>query len=159
MARIEFYGIEEYFAKLARLGEKTTGVCKRAIYDGAAVLADAVKAEVQALPTTDRNAKKGETQGILEYEKQGLLDGMGIARMRDDNGKVETRVDFDGYNRLKSKRFPNGHPNAMVARSINSGTSMRPKNPFMARAVRKARDKANQAMAARLDADIEKIMK
>ena len=159
MARIEFYGVNEYFEKLERLGDKTTAVCKRALYDGAAVLADAVKAEVEALPVTDRNAPKGEQQGILEYEKQGLLEGMGIAKMRDENGKVETRVDFDGYNRLTSKAFPKGHPNAMVARAINSGTSRRPKNPFMARAVRKARAKANQAMAARLDADIKNIMK
>ena len=156
MARIEFYGIEEYFAKLARLGEKTTGVCKRALYDGAAVLADAVREEVSSLPTTDRN---GDPQQILEYEKQGLMESMGIAKMRDQGGRVETRVDFDGYNRLKSKTYPNGHPNSMVARAINSGTSMRPKNPFMARAVKKAREKANRAMAARLDADIEKIMK
>lgn len=156
MARIEFTGIDEYFKKLDRLGDKATGVCKRALYDGAAVLADAVRTEVEALPTTGRN---GDPQQILEYEKQGLLEGMGIAKMRDDGGKISTRVDFDGYNRLRSKAYPNGHPNSMIARAINSGTSKRPKNPFMARAVKKAREKAQQAMAARMDSDINNIMK
>lgn len=156
MARIEFIGIDEYFDRLKRLGDKTTGVCKRALYDGAAVLADAVRAEVKALPTTDRN---GDPQQILEYEKQGLLEGMGIAKMRDDDGKISTRVDFDGYNKLSSKAYPKGHPNSMIARAINSGTSKRPKNPFMTRAVKKAREKAQQAMAARMDADINNIMR
>lgn len=156
MATIKFTGIDEYFGKLNRLGDKATGVCKRALYDGAAVLADAVRAEVEALPTTDRN---GDPQQILEYEKQGLLEGMGIAKMRDDDGKISTRIDFDGYNRLRSKSHPKGHPNSMIARAINSGTSKRPKNPFMARAVRKAREKAQAAMASRLDSDINNIMK
>lgn len=156
MAKIEFVGIDEYFEKLNKVSDKTTGLCKRALYDGAAVLADSVRSEIESLPTTDRNE---DPKGILEYEKQGLLEGLGIAKMRDENGVISTRVDFDGYNRLRSKSFPNGHPNSMIARAINSGTSNRPKNPFMARAVRKSREKAQKAMAARMDADIAEIMK
>ena len=156
MAKIEFVGIDEYLEKLNKIGDKTTGLCKRALYDGAAVLADAVRSEVQDLPVTDRNT---EPQQVLSYERDGLLAGLGIAKMKDDGGVVSTRVDFDGYNRLKSKTYPNGHPNSMIARAINSGTSKRPKNPFMNRATRAARAKAEAAMAARMDADIEEIMK
>ena len=156
MAKIEFVGIDEYLEKLNKVGDKTTGLCKRALYDGAAVLADAVRSEVQALPVTDRNT---EPQQVLSYERDGLLAGLGIAKMKDDGGVVSTRVDFDGYNRLKSKKYPSGHPNSMIARAINSGTSKRTKNPFMSRAVAKANAKANAAMAARMDADIEEIMK
>lgn len=156
MARIEFTGINEYFDKLAQIGDKTTGLCKRALYDGAAVLADSVRSEIESLPTTDRNE---DPKGILEYEKQGLLDGLGIAKMRDENGMISTRVDFDGYNRLRSKNYPNGHPNALIARAISSGTSKRPKNPFMTRAVKKAKAKAEAAMSARMDEDINQIMK
>lgn len=156
MAKIEFVGIDEYLEKLNKVGDKTTGLCKRALYDGAAVLADAVRSEVQALPVTDRNT---EPQHVFSYERDGLLSGLGIAKMKDDGGVVSTRVDFDGYNRLKSKTYPNGHPNSMIARAINSGTSKRPKNPFMNRATRTARAKAEAAMAARMDADINEIMK
>lgn len=159
MAKIEFVGIDAYFEQLNKLGQKTTGLCKRALYDGAAVLADAVRSEVSGLPTSDRNGKKGESQPILGYEKQGLLDGLGVAKMRDDGGVVSTRVDFDGYNRLRSKKYPSGHPNSMIARAINSGTSKRKKNPFMSRAVGKAKAKAESAMSARMDADINEIMK
>ena len=156
MAKIEFVGIDEYLEKLNKIGDKTTGLCKRALYDGAAVLADAVRSEVQALPVTDRNT---EPQQVLSYERDGLLAGLGIAKMKDDGGVVSTRVDFDGYNRLKSKTYPNGHPNSMIARAINSGTSKRKKNPFMSRAVAKAKAKAESAMSARMDADINEIMK
>ena len=156
MAKIEFVGIDEYLEKLNKVGDKTTGLCKRALYDGAAVLADAVRSEVQALPVTDRNT---EPQQVLSYERDGLLAGLGIAKMKDDGGVVSTRVDFDGYNRLKSKTYPNGHPNSMIARAINSGTSKRKKNPFMSRAVAKAKAKAESAMSARMDADINEIMK
>lgn len=158
MAKIEFVGIDDYFKRLDELGNMSIGLCKRALYDGAAVIADAVRDEVNALPTSDRDAKKGESQPILSYEKDGLIAGLGVAKMKDDNGVIYTRIDFDGYNRLKSKTYPSGHPNSMVARAINSGTSKRRKNPFMNRAISKGRAKAQSAMAARMDADIEKIM-
>lgn len=156
MAHIEFMGIDAYLERLNKLGDKSTGLCKRALYDGAAVLANAVRDEINALPTSDRD---GDPQPVLEYEKDGLLDGLGIAKMKDNNGVISTRVDFDGYNRLKSKKYPSGHPNSMIARAINSGTSKRKKNPFMSRAIRKGIAKAQAAMAARMDADIEEIMK
>lgn len=155
MAHISFTGIDEYFDKLNQLGDKATGLCKRAVYDGAAVVADAIRAEVQSLPTTDHDETP---QGVFSYEKDGLLAGLGIAKMKDDGGVISTRVDFDGYNRMKSKKYPNGHPNSMIARAINSGTSKRPKNPFMSRAASKAKARANAAMSKRMDADIDEIM-
>lgn len=159
MAQIEFIGIDDYFKRLDKLGKHSTGLCKRALYDGAAEIANAVREEVNALPTSDRDAKKGDPQPILEYEKQGLQEGLGVAKMKDDNGFIHTRIDFDGYNRLKSKKYPQGHPNSMIAMAINSGTSKRKKNPFMSRAVAKAKANANAAMAARMDADINELMK
>lgn len=159
MAQIEFIGIDDYFKRLDELGKYSIGLCKRALYDGAAVIADAVRSEVNALPTSDRDAKKGDPQPILEYEKQGLQEGIGVAKMKDEHGVIYTRIDFDGYNRLKSMKYPNGHPNSMVARAINSGTSKRRKNPFMSRAIRKGRAKAEAAMSARMDADINELMK
>lgn len=156
MARISFTGLDKYLEQLNKIGNASTAICKMALYDGAAVVGNAIRAEVEALPTTDRN---GDPQQILEYEKEGLLEGLGVAKMKSKNGVIYTRIDFDGYNRLKSKKYPSGHPNSMVARAINSGTSKRPKNPFMLRAVRKAREKANAAMAAKIDDVLYKFMK
>lgn len=156
MARISFTGLDKYLEQLNKIGNASTAICKMALYDGAAVVGNAIRAEVEALPTTDRN---GDPQQILEYEKEGLLEGLGVAKMKSKNGVIYTRIDFDGYNRMKSKKYPNGHPNSMIARAINSGTSKRKKNPFMSRAVKKARERANKAMSARMDSDINNIMK
>ena len=156
MARLDFKGLDEYLTKLSTIEKDTTGICKRALYEGAGVLADAVRSEVQSLSVTDRNT---DPQAVFEYERDGLLDGLGVAKMKDNNGYIYTRVDFDGYNRMKSKKYPNGHPNSMIARAINSGTSKRPKNAFMARAVKKAKAGAESAMKKRFDEDLENIMK
>ena len=59
MAQIEFIGIDDYFKRLNELGKYSIGLCKRALYDGAAVIANSVRAEVNALPTSDRDAKNG----------------------------------------------------------------------------------------------------
>ena len=156
MARFEFTGIDEYLDKLNKVGDRAKGLCKRALYDGAAVVADAVRAEVQALPTTDRD---GSPQLPFEYEKQGLLEGLGVSKMKEKDGYIYTHIDFDGYNRMRSKKYPGGHPNSMIARAINSGTSKRPKNPFMTRAIHGARAACEAAMKSRMDADINEIMK
>jgi phage protein, HK97 gp10 family len=158
MAKLEFTGIDEYLKQLNTLSDKGVGLCKRAVYDGAAVVAQAVQAEVNSLPVTDHNPEKGETLTVLSYERDGLLEGLGISKIKDDSGYINTKVGFDGYNRLRSKKYPNGHPNQMIARSIESGTSFRRKNPFMSRAIRAAKAKAIAAMDARFSEDIDKIM-
>ena len=92
MARFEFTGIDEYLEQLNQVGDRAKGLCKRALYDGAAVVADAVRAEVQALPTTDRD---GSPQLPFEYEKQGLLEGLGVSKMKEKDGYIYTHIDFE----------------------------------------------------------------
>lgn len=154
----EFVGFDEYMAKLNELQANTTSLIKRAVYDGAAVVANEVRASIEALPSTDRNPPKGELLGVLDYEKEGLLEGLGLSGMKNDDGFIYTHVGFEGYNRLKSKKYPKGHPNSMIARSIESGSSVRAKHPFMRKALQNAKAKAINAMAARLDEDISNIV-
>jgi HK97 gp10 family phage protein len=154
----EFVGFDEYLAKLNELQANTTSLVKRAVYDGAAFVANEVRASIEALPSTDRNPPKGESLGVLDYEKEGLLEGLGLSGMKNDDGFIYTHVGFEGYNRLKSKKYPKGHPNSMIARSIESGSSVRAKHPFMRKALQNAKAKAINAMAARLDEDISNIV-
>lgn len=156
----EFVGFDEYMAKLNELQANTTSLIKRAVYDGAAVVANEVRSSIEALPTTDRNPtkKSKELLGVLDYEKDGLLEGLGLSGMKNDDGFIYTHVGFEGYNRLKSKKYPKGHPNSMIARSIESGSSVRAKHPFMRKALQNAKAKAINAMAARLDEDISNIV-
>lgn len=160
MATLKFKGIDEYVDKLDQAQEQANGILKRALYDGAGVLADEVRKEIQVLPVQRTNPAPGEhLNGVFSYEKDGLLNSMGVAKMRNDGGHIGTRIFFDGYNRMRSKKYPNGHPNALIARSINAGTSVRTKIPFLNRAASKAKAKVEAAMQARLDSDLNKIMK
>ena len=78
--------------------------------------------------------------------------------MRNDNGFRNVKIGFDGYNRVKTKTWPQGQPNLMVARAIESGTSWMQKQPFMRRAEASAKGPCEQAMAETVDKEIQKIV-
>ena len=57
MAKLEFSGMDEYIKMLRTMEGKTTGLIKRAVYDGAAEVAKAVKGAIEGLPETDGYTK------------------------------------------------------------------------------------------------------
>lgn len=140
MARITFKGLEEYEKKLSLLAKDTEQICGAAIYEGASIVADEIKAGIRSLPR-----QTGVTQ-------KGLEEGFGISKLREDNGFYNVKLGFEGYN-------ANGEPNVMMARIMESGTSKVPKHPFVRPAVNRAKAAAQDKMAAVLDEEIEKRMK
>ena len=64
-------------------------------------------------------------------QKNGLRNGLGIAKFKVAADKITTVIGFQGYNELRSKRWPNGQPNAMVAATCNNGTSHMTRQPFL----------------------------
>ena len=161
MAKLEFSGMDEYIKMLRTMEGKTTGLIKRAVYDGAAEVAKAVKGAIEGLPETDGYTKPYNLpiKGVTAAQKRGLLDGMGLSPMGNDGGFINTKLGFDGYNSVKTKQHPNGQPNALIARSINSGSSSRQKIPFVNNAVKSAKASAEKAMSSRFDADLKTITK
>ena len=139
MAKIQFKGLAEYELQLSRLGRDTERIAGAAIYAGAEIVADAIKQNIQGLPS-----KTGTT-------RQGLLEGFGIAPLQDDSGYLNVKIGFDGYN-------AKGVPNALMARVFESGTSKVPKHPFVRPAINASRKQAEAKMAAVLDEEIKKIM-
>ena len=79
--------------------------------------------------------------------------------MRDDNGFINVKLGFDGYNATRTKKYPRGQPNVLIARSVNSGTTFRKKTKFVDKAVNSAKKAAEAAMDAACSREIEKIMK
>lgn len=143
MAKIEFPGMAEYMKQLTELGRDAPKLINGALYDGAKVLADAVRKEIDSLTKLDPR------------DRQGLKDGMGIARFWSRDGITMTKIGWSGYNAWKTRRWPKGKPNALVARSQIRGTSWIHPNKFTSRAVKKARDSSISAMRDRLDRDLE----
>lgn len=159
MAKLKLRGLEEYEKKLLELRNMTKDVIGEAVFEGAAVVADEVRRNIQALPVDNRFVRDGESlYGVSEAQKQGLLDGFGIAPMQDESGYLHVKLGFSGYNSVRTKNYPNGQPNSVIARSVNSGTSFRQRIPFVDDAVNRARAAAEEKMIEKLDTEIEEVM-
>lgn len=151
-------GISQYTKALESLGQECEEMCGRAIFEGAAIIADAIKAEISSM-TVYANTEKGKKKGLNHFEREGLIAGLGISKMQNDNGTFNVKIGEDGYNAHKTEKYPNGHPNAMIAHAVERGTSFMPKNPVFTRATKAYSDAAEKAMGEELDKQIEQTMK
>lgn len=161
MAKITFPGLKDYELMLSRLEGATDDMIGHAVYAGAGIVADAVKQGIQSLPIvtgygTESNPLPG---GVTSAQKAGLIDGFGISKLRDDNGYLNVKLGFDGYNRTRTEKYPQGQPNQLVARGVESGTSWKQKKPFIRPAVTRSRKPAEAEMKRVIDEEIEKIVK
>lgn len=162
MAKLSVTGLGNCEKMLNELEGSTRKICGMAIYDGAAVVADKVKQNLQALKTdTEKRAmndfQNGKKLTLSPLQKQGLIDGMGISKMDYSGGGWNVQISFHGYNKVITKKYPRGQPNILIARSLNKGTSYLNKQPFMTSAVSAARAAAEAAMEARAETEINKI--
>lgn len=151
-------GMDEYLAKLGNLEFAAPGLVGQAIYEGAKVVADQVRAEIEALPTAE-SKRVAIPRDPTQVEKDGLLDGLGVAKKKNDSGYINVKIGMDGYNTDKTKKYPQGKPNAMIARSIESGSTVMKRNAFISRAVNKTKKDAEAAMQKVIEEGIEKIVK
>lgn len=149
MGKIEVKGLDEVSTMLSRLNVKAESIMKMGIYEGAGVIARAVSESIDALPTDSGPVTREHSQmnGPTEIQKDGLKEGFGISGMRTDGGGfINVSIGFDGYNGMKTKKYPSGQPNQLIARSIESGTSFMRKTPFMRQALNKSKKQAIEAM-------------
>lgn len=160
MAKITVKGYDEYALRMDRLQNVTKDIGKAVTYAGGKVVADAIKKELKALPIDDRQGtSQTPLNGITGRQKSDLINGFGLAPIENKSGYIQTKAGFAGYGSTPTKSYPKGVPNQMLARSINSGTSFRKKNPFVRRAVNQAKQPAIKAMGKEIDDQCEKIMK
>lgn len=154
-------GLDNYIAYLQSINAVTDEMIGEAVYDMAKVVADKVRANIEALPAVSNEAniatyREGYSR-LSEPEKQGLLDGFGVSPMQDDNGYCNVKLGFDGYNSVKTKKYPQGQPNALIARVTESGSSYREKTPFIRPAVKAVQKEAEQAGQTKIDEKIRAI--
>ena len=154
-------GLNSYIEYLQKINAVTDEVIGEAVYEMAKVVADKVRSSIQALPTVSNEAniatfKKGYSR-LSDKEKQGLLDGFGISPLQEDSGFINVKLGFDGYNSVKTKKYPQGQPNALIARVTESGSSYREKTPFIRPAVNASKKQAEAAGRAKFDERIAAI--
>lgn len=156
MAKIAFTGLESYLKQLEKLEQNTTDIAKQAVYEGAKVTADAIRSGIEGLRTDGPSAYETKRR---ENQKKGLQESFGLSPMENDQGFLHVRAGFDGYNSVRTPKYPNGQPNVMVARIFNSGTSFSSKQQFFDNAIRLTRNKAKKIMKETIEGAIEEKMK
>lgn len=159
MAKFQFEGVDELISQYKKLEQNTEPMIGKAIYNGAGVVMKACQSAVENLSTDNRfGTAENPTSGPSSIQKLGLQYALGIAKMRNDNGFYNVKIGFDGYNNVKTKRWPQGQPNMMVARSVESGTSWMTKQPFMRKAEQSSRSQCERVMSETVDKEIKKLI-
>lgn len=163
MANISFKGAKDYGMKLQAIESyfKSDKPIEEAVAAGAAVVADEIRKNIEALPEEDWHRLQGHEGSkffmgppqvflaVPHTHKEALKDGFGISPVqRDKHGAINVKLGFDGYadEVTKSKAYPNGLPTALIARAVESGSSVRAKHPFIRPAVNSKRQEAIEAM-------------
>lgn len=162
--KVEIKGTNEIAQKLAKVGEKSNAIAKRALYPGAQIAADGIKSQIQALPTTEnwKNIvafSSGKDAALSKEQKEGLLTGFGLSKMKYENGMVYLVAGFQGYNSVVTKKWPKGQPNRMIAGVVEKGTSFFQAVPFFKRAVNNAKPSMTAAMQQEVDRAVAEITK
>ena len=161
MARMTFKAGEEYALKLSKLYGHCDEVSKKAIHDGAEIVADAIKANLKALPEEAFRylQKDDKFTGVPEKQKKDLIESFGITKISlDKEGNLNTKLGFDGYGKMPTKKYKKGLPNQLLARAIESGSSVREKYPFVRPAVKAKKEAAIEKMGKTITEEIAKIM-
>lgn len=163
MGKITIYGLKNYEDTLKKL-ENLEKIAGKAIYEGANIVTNKVRENIRALPSVPdidgiKAWKAGAPAPITVKEKLGLLESLGIATMQYNGGVYDVKIYFDGYNDVKTKTYPNGQPNALIARSIESGSSVFSAHPFMRPAANAVRKQAQKKMGEVVEEEIEKLQK
>ena len=160
MAKMQVEGLEEYTLALESLSNNSEKILKKSVYKGAGIVADAIKSELRGLPIDNSfGSEENQIRGLSNKQKGDLINGMGISPIKHDGDYINAKVGFDGYGSIPTKKYPKGVPNQLVARSVNSGTSFRKKNPFVNRAVNKSKKEAQKLMPEVIDEEIKKELK
>ena len=159
LAKCVIKGIDEYTNQLEKLSDDSTTIIQKCLYDGAKIMADAVSNAIDTIPTRSNKEYGSESNilsGITAKQKAGLKESFGISPMSDRNNQQSVKLGFDGYNDVRTDKYPSGQPNLLIARAIESGTSWLQPCHFMSKAVNANKGAVEQKMADTCDAEIAK---
>lgn len=160
MASVEMKGLDEYTRAISRLEQGAKDkIIGPMVYEGASVAANEIRAQMEAIPTDESWGTPWDLKaGPSKFEKEAIIRALGISHMRDDDGFRNVKIGFDGYDPIRTKRWPKGRPIAMLARSVNKGTSFMVAHPFMKTATRRCRKRVISAMQKKFAEEAFKMM-
>ena len=152
--KITIDGMDDVISQLREIGGSTDEAIGAALYDGAGVVADELARQIDSISVRPDGAwgtPSKPVYGLTAAQKRGLQKSLGVAKHKDENGVRNTKIGWDGYNE-------DGQPNAMIARSLNAGTSWLKKDRIIDRAVSASKQSAEAAMKKKVEEEIEKCL-
>lgn len=128
-------------------------------------IADAIRENMEAIPVDKfRYLRNGDKFNVVDIvAKEAMLANFGVSPVWRHDGWYDAKIGWEGYipyDDVFGIPFVRGrNAVAQVARSIDSGSSVRQKYKFVGPAVNRARRKAMAAMIKATDEIIEEIFK
>jgi len=141
MARMTFKAGDAFALQLSRFGQRSDVIAKKAIYEGAAIIADKVEANLEGVLKDSDTGQTGE-----------LMASFGVTPIKQDNsGNWTAKIGFDGYDNK-------GVANQLKARVLESGSSQQKKTPFVRPAVDSTRRAVIKKMNDVINEEIKKLL-
>lgn len=128
---------DDFALALSRLATGSEEIAKKAIYEGAKVIADKIKSNLQGVLSSQATGELVASFGVTPIEQNG-------------GGDWNCKVGFDGYD---SK----GVANQLKARVIESGTSKKQKKPFVRPAINATKRQVVERMEQVIDEEIRRL--
>lgn len=154
-------GLEDLEKSLQQIGDGADRLAAAGLYDGAGIMADAVKTEVKNIRTEKFHYAvfPGATTRLPSPEEKEIVEqaAAGIARFRKTGSEVNTSVGFRnaGYATLNGRTVPI----PKIVNAINSGTSFMKKQPFIRKAATSGTAKATAAIKDTIEKKLSEIIK
>ena len=161
--KCQFKEMKRFERNLLELSRDVSKILKPAVYDGAGVAATALRETVGGLACVSDvdsiHAWRASTPTIIcRSQKDGLLEALGVAKMKARGFSFNTRTGFDGYNSIVTRRWPNGQPNVMIAASCEHGSSAMLAQPFIRPAYKLCATEVRKIMEETTKKKIEEIL-
>jgi len=151
-------GMDEITAMLKKAENGAQGIAARALYVGAGIVADEISKGARGVNTSRFRYANGWQRDPSPEEKAAVVSaGVGISKFTKTGNEVDTSVGYSqsGYAEINGKR----KAVAVIANSINSGTSFMKKQPFIRKAASQTKAKASSAIEKEITALVEDMMK
>ena len=160
MRSLSTFGLDEMIADFEKAEAAAQGIAKASLYEGAAVVADAIHASLDSIQTEPfRYVPEGGEKRLPSPEEKAAAKAakFGVAKNQTNGAEANTVVGIagSGYVHLVGKSVPA----AAVLRSIQSGTSFMTAQPVVRKAINRAKAAAAAKIAAEGEARIQKLFK
>lgn len=159
MAKLKIKGFDELASQFYAAEKGAVGAMKQGVYVGADIVIKSFKREIEGLPEVKEGTfprRNHPVNGLTPLQKQGLIEGLGIPKMDEKGGTIQTHIGFHGFNKVK-RNGSNGQRNSTIARLTITGTATRRKNDFSSRAIKNAKAEAEKAMKEKMENSIKQF--